>query len=111
MVPNWLVYTKSWPAERPERDHYQWKDRALPPCQVGVEKFERENFSAMLVWNPETLFRMRNNVGSKYKCWVKTPRKGWCRILHFAGSAIGRACGWRLGFSGADRGVWAVSAV
>jgi hypothetical protein len=23
MVPNWLVYTKSWPVEMPERDRYQ----------------------------------------------------------------------------------------
>lgn len=70
-VPNWLVYTKSWPAEMPERDRYQWEDRAFPlwhdlvrlASEVGVEKFALENFSAMLVWNPETLFRLRNEVG------------------------------------------------
>lgn len=28
-VPNWLVYTKSWPNEMPERDRYQWEDRAF----------------------------------------------------------------------------------
>lgn len=71
MVPNWLVYTKSWPDEMPERDRYQWEDRAFPlwhdlvklATEVGVEKFALENFSAMLVWNPETLFRLRNEVG------------------------------------------------
>ena len=70
-VPNWLVYTKSWPAEMPERDRYQWEDRAYPywhglvkhAGSVGVEKIALENFSAMLVWNPETLFRLRNTVG------------------------------------------------
>jgi len=70
-VPNWLVYTKSWPDEMPERDRYQWQDRAFPlwhelvklATEVGVEKFALENFSAMLVWNPETLFRLRNEVG------------------------------------------------
>ncbi|MFC3631554.1 sugar phosphate isomerase/epimerase family protein [Paracoccus angustae] len=70
-VPNWLVYTKSWPAEMPERDRYQWQDRAFPywhglvahAGKVGVEKIALENFSAMLVWNPETLFRLRNEVG------------------------------------------------
>lgn len=70
-VPNWLVYTKSWPAEMPERDRYQWDDRAIPywselvdhAGRVGVEKIALENFSAMLVWNPETLFRLRNAVG------------------------------------------------
>jgi sugar phosphate isomerase/epimerase len=71
MVPNWLVYTKSWPDEMPERDRYQWEERAFPlwhdlvklAKEVGVEKYALENFSAMLVWNPETLFRLRNEVG------------------------------------------------
>lgn len=71
MVPNWLVYTKSWPNEMPERDRYQWEDCAFPlwhrlvklAREIGVEKYALENFSAMLVWNPETLFRLRNEVG------------------------------------------------
>lgn len=70
-VPNWLVYTKSWPDEMPERDRYQWEDRAIPlwrslvvlAKESGVERYALENFSAMLVWNPETLFRLRNAVG------------------------------------------------
>lgn len=70
-VPNWLVYTKSWPDEMPERDRYQWEDRAFPywhglvklAKEVGVEKYALENFSAMLVWNPSTLFRLRDEVG------------------------------------------------
>jgi sugar phosphate isomerase/epimerase len=70
-VPNWLVYTKSWPAEMPERDRYQWEDCAFPywrglvslAGEVGVEKYALENFSAMLVWNPRTLFRLRDAVG------------------------------------------------
>jgi sugar phosphate isomerase/epimerase len=72
-VPNWLVYTKSWPEEMPERDRYQWEDCAIPYWQglvkladeVDVEKYALENFSAMLVWNPETLFRLRDAVGPK----------------------------------------------
>ena len=71
MVPNWLTYTKSWPEEMPARDRYQWEDRAFPlwhdlvklAREVGVEKYALENFSAMLVWNPETLFRLRDEVG------------------------------------------------
>ena len=71
MVPNWLTYTKSWPEEMPERDRYQWEDRAFPlwhalvklAREVGVEKYALEIFSAMLVWNPETLFRLRDEVG------------------------------------------------
>ena len=57
----------------PERDRYQWEDRAFPlwhdlvklADEVGVEKYALENFSAMLVWNPETLFRLRDEVGPK----------------------------------------------
>jgi sugar phosphate isomerase/epimerase len=72
-VPNWLVYTKSWPDEMPERDRYQWEDCAFPlwrrlvklADEAGVEQYALENFSAMLVWNPETLFRLRNEVGPK----------------------------------------------
>ena len=51
-VPNWLVYTKSWPDEMPERDRYQWEDCAFPywesmvklAKEVGVEKYALENF-------------------------------------------------------------------
>jgi sugar phosphate isomerase/epimerase len=72
-VPNWLVYTQSWPAEMPERDRYQWEDCAFPywhglvklAGEVGVETFALENFSAMLVWNPRTLFRLRDAVGPR----------------------------------------------
>ncbi|MCB1336873.1 MAG: sugar phosphate isomerase/epimerase [Maritimibacter sp.] len=70
-VPNWLTATRSWPAEMPEWDRYQWEDRAFPywlglvklAGEVGVERFALENFSAMLVWNPTTLFRLRDEVG------------------------------------------------
>lgn len=70
-VPNWLVYTRSWPDEMPERDRYQWEDRAFPLWHdlvafgraAGIRRYALENFSAMLVWNPETLFRLRDEVG------------------------------------------------
>ena len=70
-VPNWLVYTKSWPAEMPERDRYQWKRRAYPywhglvkhAGSVGVEKIALENFSAMLSGTRKRYFRLRDTVG------------------------------------------------
>ncbi len=31
--------------------------------EVGIEKYALENFTAMLVWNPETLFRLRDEWG------------------------------------------------
>ncbi|TYL48820.1 sugar phosphate isomerase/epimerase family protein [Marinomonas sp. IMCC 4694] len=69
-VPNWITYTVSWPPILKERLDYQWNDVAIPYWKDlvvhaksnGVEKIALENFSSMLVWNPETLFRLRNAV-------------------------------------------------
>ncbi|WP_243756427.1 Gfo/Idh/MocA family oxidoreductase [Serratia ureilytica] len=49
----------------------KWNEVAIPYWQAlvtqakacGVERFALENFSAILVWNPETLFRLRAAVG------------------------------------------------
>ncbi|MCY0964615.1 sugar phosphate isomerase/epimerase family protein [Parathalassolituus penaei] len=70
-VPNWITYTVSWPASLKERLDYQWNDVAIPFWKElvahaekhGVQKIALENFSSMLVWNPETLFRLRDAVG------------------------------------------------
>ncbi|KJV44847.1 hypothetical protein VH86_23560 [Pantoea sp. BL1] len=70
-IPNWITYTVSWPPTLKNCLDYQWNDVAIPywqglvarAKQSGVEKFALENFSSMLVWNPETLFRLRNAVG------------------------------------------------
>ena len=70
-VPNWITYTVSWPPILQQRLDYQWNDVAIPfwkelaaHAQLhGVEKIALENFSSMLVWNPETLFRLRDAVG------------------------------------------------
>ncbi len=70
-VPNWITYTVSWPPILKERLDYQWNDVAIPYWKElvahaekhGVEKIALENFSSMLVYNPETLFRLRNAVG------------------------------------------------
>jgi sugar phosphate isomerase/epimerase len=72
-IPNWITYTVSWPASLKDALDYQWNDVAIPywrglvqlAGEVGVEKFALENFSSMLVWNPETLFRLRDAVGPK----------------------------------------------
>ncbi|MEW5290448.1 MULTISPECIES: sugar phosphate isomerase/epimerase family protein [Erwinia] len=70
-VPNWITYTVSWPPTLKDALDYQWNEVAIPYWQglvkqakeCGVEKFALENFSSMLVWNPETLFRLRDAVG------------------------------------------------
>lgn len=72
-VPNWITYTVSWPPTLKDALNYQWNEVAIPYWQrlvklsdeVGVKAFALENFSSMLVWNPETLFRLRDAVGSK----------------------------------------------
>lgn len=70
-VPNWITYTVSWPPTLKDCLDYQWNEVAIPYWrglvaraeECGVEKFALENFSSMLVWNPETLFRLRAAVG------------------------------------------------
>lgn len=70
-VPNWITYTVSWPPTLKNCLDYQWNEVAIPywrglterATTCGVEKFALENFSSMLVWNPETLFRLRDAVG------------------------------------------------
>lgn len=70
-VPNWITYTVSWPPVLKEILDYQWNDVAIPYWKdlvkraesCGVEKIALENFSSQLVYNPETLFRLRNAVG------------------------------------------------
>jgi sugar phosphate isomerase/epimerase len=66
-VPNWITYTVSWPATLKDCLDYQWNEVAIPywrklvakAKECGVEKFALENFTSMLVWNPEALFRLR----------------------------------------------------
>lgn len=70
-IPNWITYTVSWPPTLKNCLDYQWNEVAIPywhglvkrAAECGVEKFALENFSSMLVWNPETLFRLRDAVG------------------------------------------------
>lgn len=70
-IPNWITYTVSWPPVLKDIVDYQWNEVAIPYWQglvkkaesCGIEKIALENFSSQLVWNPETLFKLRNAVG------------------------------------------------
>jgi sugar phosphate isomerase/epimerase len=70
-VPNWITTTASWPPTLKDCLDYQWNEVAIPywhrlvaqARECGVAKFALENFSSMLVWNPATLFRLRDAVG------------------------------------------------
>jgi len=71
-IPNWITYTVSWPATLQDVVKYQWDEVAIPywksvvakAKECGVEKIALENFTSMLVYNPETLFKLRNAVDS-----------------------------------------------
>jgi sugar phosphate isomerase/epimerase len=70
-IPNWITYTVSWPPTLKDCLDYEWNEVAIPYWHglvekakaQGIERFALENFSSMLVWNPETLFRLRDAVG------------------------------------------------
>ena len=69
-MPNWITTTVSWPPELKDALDYQWNDVAIPYWKQlvevakshGIEKIALENFSAQLVYNPETLLHLRNAV-------------------------------------------------
>jgi len=69
-IPNWITYTVSWPPTLRDVAKYQWEEVAIPYWKkvvekakaCGVEKIALENFTSMLVYNPETLFKLRNAV-------------------------------------------------
>ncbi len=71
MTPNWITSTVSWPAYMEPALEYQWNEVAIPwwkkfvaHCQAhGVEQVAIEEFPCMLVYNPATLWRLRNAVG------------------------------------------------
>jgi sugar phosphate isomerase/epimerase len=70
-IPNWLTSTVSWPDYMPGVIDYQWNKVAIPwwkeftgfAKQNGVEKIALEEFPSQLVYNPETLLRLRDAVG------------------------------------------------
>lgn len=69
-VPNWIIYTVSWPPELKNALDYQWNDVAIPywkelvenAKQNGIERIALENHGTQLVYNPETLLKLRNAV-------------------------------------------------
>lgn len=69
-VPNWITYTVSWPPQLKEALDYQWNEVAIPYWKElaqkakkhKIEKIALENFSAQLVYNPETLLKLRDAV-------------------------------------------------
>ena len=70
-TPNWITSTTSWPDYMAPALEYQWSEVAIPwwkkfaeHCKAhGVEQIAIEKFPCMLVYNPETLWRLRDAVG------------------------------------------------
>jgi sugar phosphate isomerase/epimerase len=68
-IPNWIVQS-IFPIHEKMLE-YQWNEVALPYWEKtvrlaknhGIEKIAIENHGNNLVYNPETLFRLRNHVG------------------------------------------------
>lgn len=68
-TPNWIVSTVSWPDYMVETYNYQWEvtiqwwKEFVKHCKkVGVEKIAIEEFPCQMVWNPETLWKLREAV-------------------------------------------------
>lgn len=69
-TPVWV--TTSWPPETQDVLKYQWEDVAIPTWHklvkdaenCGIERIALENHGYQLVYNPETLLRLRGEVGN-----------------------------------------------
>ena len=68
-TPVWI--TTSWPPETQDILAYQWNDVAIPAWKrlaamaedCGIKRIALENHGMQLVYNPETLLRLREAVG------------------------------------------------
>lgn len=68
-TPNWITSTVSWPGYMVPSYNYQWevtikwwKDFAEHCKKAGVETIAIEEFPCQMVWNPETLWKLREAV-------------------------------------------------
>lgn len=68
-TPVWI--TTSWPPETQDILEYQWNEVAIPKWTLlsdmaknhGIEQIALENHGMQLVYNPETLLRLRTAIG------------------------------------------------
>lgn len=68
-IPNWI--TTSWPPLNTQVLNWQWDEIAIPYWEKtvkqakehGIERIALENHGCQLVYNAETLYKLRNRVG------------------------------------------------
>jgi len=71
-TPNWITSTITLPDYMPGVMDYQWNQVAVPwwkkfseyAKQQGIERIAIEEFPNQLVYNPETLMRLRSAIGN-----------------------------------------------
>jgi sugar phosphate isomerase/epimerase len=96
ILPSWIV--APWPPEYFEALQWQWKERVVPywtaaaklAKKQGIHKIALEMHPNFVVYNPETLLRLREAVGPEIGCNFDPSHLFW------QGADIGaaiRACG------------------
>jgi sugar phosphate isomerase/epimerase len=71
-LPNWV--TCAWPPDYPKILDWQWKEKVIPfwekegefALKNGVEKISVEMHPGFVVYNPETMLRLRENAGKVF---------------------------------------------
>ena len=82
-TPVWI--TTSWPPETQDILDYQWNQVAIPAWKklvklaedCGIERIALENHGMQLVYNPETLLRLREAVGPMIGMNLDPPHLFW----------------------------------
>ena len=86
-TPVWI--TTSWPPETQEILDYQWNEVAIPVWKdivkmaedCGIERIALENHGMQLVYNPETLLRLREAVGPMVGMNLDPSHLFWMRSI------------------------------
>ena len=106
-TPVWV--TTSWPPETHNILDYQWNEVAIPKWRelvriaenCGIRRIALENHGMQLVYNPETLLRLREAVGPmvgmnldpSHLFWMGGDPMEAARVLGEAGAIYHRMCG------------------
>ncbi|MCR9195554.1 MAG: sugar phosphate isomerase/epimerase [Hyphomonas sp.] len=103
-VPNWI--TSSWPEENQANLRWQWEERLLPywrdlvsfAGEHGIEKLAIEMHGHQLVFSPDTLMRLRAEIGDMVCANLDPSHLMWMgadaiQSVDYLGDAIGHVHG------------------